>query len=137
MSVEWSSSTAPAAAYKKAGVVLEKITRSVVRTGVDFANLRTVKEAIENGERKEVGSLPWGEWKQFPYLIEHKGAQYLRLYPVMTVAPKVAYKVNGQEVDRDTFKSYLTPSAQADMDKDTVPECFTVKAENVSFHVKH
>ena len=130
VSAEWVSVTTPAAAYK--GNLLEKVTKSVVRTGIDFSNLSTIKEGIENGTRGEVGKLPWGEWKQFPYHITHKGADYIRVYPVKGTKPKVDYKVNGQVVDRDTFKKYLTPSAQASLEGE-VPECFTVKAENVSF----
>jgi hypothetical protein len=130
VSASWASNPTPAAAHKKTGVVLEKRTRAVVKTGIDFANLKEVKQGIASGERGEVESLPWGEWAVFPYLINHKGAEYLRLYPAGG-KPDVEYFVNGKKVDRETFKSYLTPSAAAEMDKGEAPITFTVKAENV------
>ena len=58
--VFWKSNPSPAAIHKKNGVVLEKVTNAVVRAGIDFANLTSVKEGIANGERGEVQSLPWG-----------------------------------------------------------------------------
>ena len=50
----WKSNPSPAAAHKKT-VVLEKVTAGVVRAGINYANLSAVKDAIEAGERGEVG----------------------------------------------------------------------------------
>ena len=130
VSASWASNPTPAAAHKKAGVVLEKRTRAVVKTGIDFANLKEVKQGIASGERGEVESLPWGEWAVFPYLINHKGAEYLRLYPAGG-KPEVEYRVHGEVVTREVFKSYLTPSEQKKMEEGEAPITFTVKAENV------
>ena len=51
-----------AAAHK--GRVTKRVT-ATVRTGVDYANLAV------NADR-ETGSLPWGEWAVFPWVIVHK-----------------------------------------------------------------
>ena len=137
----WKSNPAPAAAHK--GTLLEKRTVSVVRAGVNYANLSAVVEGIANGEREEVGKLPWGEWAEteegeslFPYVITNKGSEYIRLYPSEgnNHIPKSIYFVNGEEVDKVTFASYLTPSQArklTDPKEEDRPLCFTIKAENV------
>ena len=125
--VSFQTEKKPSAAHK--GTILQKTTTGVFRAGINFANLKSVKEGIENGERGEVQPLPWGRWVRFPYLIEHNGASYLRLYPAVNGKVVVSYSVNGQSVDKDTFLSYLTPSEQRRPDEPL--ECFTVKADNV------
>ena len=138
--VYWKSNPSPAAAHKKNGVILEKVTNAVVRAGIDFANLSSVKEGIENGERGEVQSLPWGEYLVFPYLIKHrsKGSDtdtiYVRLYPSVANTPKVKYFVNGVSVAKEEFASYLTASEASKLlhPEDNKPvECFTIKQENI------
>ena len=136
VSASWASNPTPAAFHKNNGVVLEKRTRATVKTGIDFANLNEVKQGIASGERGEVQSLPWGEWTVFPYLVTHKGAEYLRLYPVSGSKMGVEYFVNGNPVDRETFKTYLTPSEAKKMDDGEVPATFTVKAENLVINAK-
>jgi hypothetical protein len=126
----WKSNPSPAAAHKKAGIVLEKKTSAVVRAGINFANLSSVKIGIEEGTRGEVQELPWGTWVQFPYVIEHKDSYYLRLYPSDTKSTTM-YFVNDEEVDKDTFASYLTPSESAKLYTGEKPECFTVKRDNI------
>ena len=57
----WKSNPNPAAAHKKAGIVLEKHTSAVCRAGINYANLSAVQNAIEAGERpSEIGPLPFG-----------------------------------------------------------------------------
>jgi hypothetical protein len=130
----WKSNPKPAASFKE--MILEKRTVAVVQAGVNFANLSTVKDGIEKGERGEVGELPWGSWKEFPYIIEHKGAEYIRLYPSHghNHTPKSMYYVNGQEVDKATFASYLTKSEAEKIlnpKEEDRPLCFTVKSDNI------
>jgi hypothetical protein len=127
-SVTWQSSPKPAEAHK--GIKLEKITSAVCKAGIDFSNLSTVKQGIESGERGEVQALPWGQWDKFPFTITHKGETYVRLYPAAQANQvKTLYKVDGQEVNKEVFNTYLTPSdAKKTGEK---PECFTVKACNL------
>lgn len=130
----WKSNPKPAAAHKS--VLLEKHTVAVVQAGVNYANLSAVKEGIASGERGEVQELPWGTWKSYPYIIEHKEQEYIRLYPsgASNHIPKSVFYVNGEVVDKATFASYLTPSEAkkilfpTDEDK---PLCFTIKADNI------
>jgi hypothetical protein len=133
MRAAWKSNPKPAAAHK--GVVLEKRTTTIVRSGLDFANLSSVKAGIESGERGPVQELPFGEWAYFPYLIKYEKEgntnYYLRMYPTDTT-PTVRYFANSQEVDKETFASYLTPSeAKKLTGEKEKPECFTIKMENV------
>ena len=125
--VSFQSEKKPAAAHK--GTSLVKQTTGVFRAGINFANLKSVKDGIANGERGEVQPLPWGEWVKFPYLISHKGESYIRLYPAVNGKVIVTYLVNGSPVDKDTFNGYLTPSDARRPDEPI--ECFTVKLNNV------
>ena len=130
----WRSFPKPAAAHQ--GVVLEKTTSAVCRAGIDFSNLGVVKEAIANGERGDVESLPWGEWSRYPYVITHKGTEYVRLYPsnAPNQHPTSKFFVDGTEVTKEAFSCYLTPSESRKLispSEDDKPLCFTVKKENI------
>jgi hypothetical protein len=132
----WKSNPSPAAAHKKAGVLLEKHTSAVCRAGINFANLSSVQQGIAEGTRGEVQELPFGTWLHFPYIIKHtpKGSEdeqhYVRLYPTDSRSNTI-YFVNGEQVDKDTFTSYLTPSEAAKLSSGEKPECFTIKRENI------
>ena len=98
IAASWVSPKKPSAAHK--AHKLEKRSSGLFRAGISFANLSSVKDAIEAGEREEVGPLPWGVWEQFPYTITHKGATYFRLTPPsMTI-----YYVDGLECDKDVWE---------------------------------
>jgi hypothetical protein len=129
ISLNIKSEPKPAASYKD--VRLEKHTSSKFRAGIEFQNLKSVKDAIESKERGEVQPLPWGQWKKYPYIIEHKEKEYIRLYPAVNSSSgtEVKYIVDGNEVDKSTFNKYLKPSDVAK--QGTTPECFCVAIENV------
>jgi hypothetical protein len=126
----WKSNQTPAAAHKKAGIILEKHTSAVCRAGINFANLSSVQQGIAEGTRGEVQELPWGQWKTFPYIIEHKDTEYVRLYPTDSRCETV-YFVNYVKVDKEIYTSYLTPSDAAKASSGEKPECFTIKRENI------
>ena len=125
ISATFKSEKKPSASFK--GVRLEKLIEGTFRAGINFANLGSVKEGIESGERGEVQSLPWGAWLQFPYTISHKEEIYVRLYPTENCKLKVTYLVDSVEVEKDKFLSYLTPSEQARANEGERPECITIK----------
>lgn len=143
ISVTWASEKKPAARFK--GTKLVKRTNGVFRAGISFERLGAVQDAIRLGERGEVQPLPWGNWVEYPYFIEHKGNSYVRLYPPSKtitengVERKVAdwaaanldvkYYVNDVETDRETFNSFLTPSEANKTDTNT--DCITVKESNL------
>lgn len=109
IAAEWMSEPSKVLAAHK-GKSLRKHSKATVRTGVAFANLSAVKDAIEAGERDEVGSLPsWQEWASFPFILRHKGngTEYLRL-TLLENSPIVSrYEVDGVEVDASTYYSML------------------------------
>lgn len=137
----WKSNPKPAAKHKD--VLLEKHTTAVIQAGVDYANLSSVKMAIENGERGEVQELPWGQWyvdpitqkSWFPYIIEHKDEYYIRMTSSKgnNHRPKSVYFVNGEETDKDTFASYLTASDAKKLLEPTEDDkpVFNIKLKNL------
>lgn len=129
ISVMFKSEKKAAAIHKN--VKLEKRIEGVFRAGIDFGNLSSVKKGIENGERGEVQPLPFGEWLKFPYLIQYKETQYIRLYPTTNCVLKVQYLVNGVESTKENFLSFLTPSDKAKAENGEKPECITVKVSNL------
>lgn len=135
-SISFKGTVSTAAAFKNLNIT--KVTSAVVRSGIDFANLSTVKEGIENGEREEVKSLPWGEWKEFPYIIKHtnkKGEykEYVRLYPSVSAnqIPKVSYFVDGVETAKKEILKFVTDSVAKKMTEGEKPECFTLSSSNI------
>jgi hypothetical protein len=120
------------ASSRKAGVMLEKETEGVFRTGVNYANLSAVKEAIEAEERGEVQPLPKGQtWAVFPWVIKtDKGGELLRITVAEGQFPKVVYKVNGVEVSKENYESHLVASARS-KERDEPLLVFTIKSENL------
>lgn len=130
-SVTFKSTPTPAAKFK--GTMLEKTTTGVFRSGVNFSNLTSVKAEFASGERTEVQPLAWGSWEKFPFVIAHKGERFLRLTTVKGVKSKSVFKVNGIEVNRDEFESFLVESARSGNKAPT--EVFNIKEANlVSFN---
>lgn len=132
VAVTWSRQ---AKTRKGVEMVIAKRTTAHVRSGIDFANLATVKSGIESGERGEVQAI-WkgaGEWAQFPFIIRHKvtGATYLRLYPsaFANLVPSVEWTMNGKPCTKADCEPHLLASELRD--NEDAPECFTVKAESV------
>jgi len=131
LSVVFTTEKKPAAAHK--GVRLSKRVRGIFMAGTDYSRLPAVRDAIASGERGEVQPLPWGEWESFPYVIRHKGERYYRLYPVADTVLTVTYMVDGEEVSREVWAGFLTPSERAKMESGDRPDCITVKAGNCEF----
>ena len=117
--VEWQTEVKPAAAYREHR--LTKVSAAMVMTGVEYRNLSATKDL-------DTGELPWGEWAMYPYVVQHKGALYFRLYTIDHTV-RTRYFVDGTEVDRDSFGAYLTPSQRNA--KRPTGGTITVKAENV------
>ena len=92
---------------------ITKVVLATVRTGIEFKNLAV------NADR-QTGSLPWGEWETYPYLISHKGNRYLRLY--LGNSMKVIYLVDGVKVASQVAKAMLPKNNSTGK-----PSCITVK----------
>lgn len=124
----------PAAAFK--AHKLEKITKGAFRVGISFENLKGVREGIESGERG-IPEAPKGKkWILYPFHLQKLDGSidYLRLYyPTggFIQIPKVSYKVDGIEVTKEQYNSYLTPSDAAPKKRDPNLDLFDVKMENI------
>lgn len=119
LGMEWQTEVRPAAKWR--GHTLTKVSRAICLTGVEYRNLAV-------NEDTETGALPWGEWSQYPYVITHKGVDYLRVYAV-DGSIKTQYYVDGIDVSRDEFLRYLTPS-QRDAKRPN-GGVMTIKASNM------
>lgn len=129
-------------AAKHRDVTIIKTVEGVFKTGIDFSNLAAVKEGIASGERGEVQGLAWGEWLEFPWVIGHKGAEYLRLYPVPSVVPHVEYRIEDGPGPEDVWHSttkeqvaqYLTPADANKLlnpDPNDKPQVITKKIDDI------
>ncbi len=55
--------------------VVEKVTSIVIRGGVEYDNQKVVMEGRDDGTLPEENAgLPWGQWVEYPFHIEHKGS---------------------------------------------------------------
>ena len=112
---------------------VSKITRLVIRGGIDYDNIGVVKEGREDGSLPAQNQgLPWGEWADDSGIhITHKGTDYARMYPASGIAfaPKVQYFLDGVEVEKSAIESICLASEFPKHDDE--PLCFTIKAENI------
>jgi hypothetical protein len=108
-----------------------KSVRMVGRVGIEYDNQKSVIEKRESGELpSENQGLPWGRWEVYPYLIEHNGKRYVRLYngTSKTVKPQATFTINGEIVKRDEIADKLLASELAEKSGD----CFTCKVEDMT-----
>jgi hypothetical protein len=110
--------------FKDCPMAIMKRTTAYIRAGIEYANL-AVNEGVETGE------LPWGEWSEYPFIITHKGKEYVRLYPASfaNLVPSVAWTIDGKPATLEQVKPYLLASELRE--KDEPVKCFTLKAEDV------
>lgn len=116
-------------------VVVTKDTRGYCLSGIAFENRKEVKEGIANGERGEVQPLPWGNWKQFPFVIEHKGNDYVRLY-LPTPEQETAFHLhgetmffaNGEQISREKAIELCGSKIRSSNER---PDCMTCKVDNI------
>jgi len=126
VSVRYQTFDKPRKESKKTGVVeLKRVVKGAFRAGLEFQNLTEIKEAIAAGERGEIKPRKWGVYTKFPFILEHKGEEYVALYPAtggFIQRPKTAYFVNGEETDRATYNAHLTDSKQAEKEQEAKGE---------------
>ena len=120
------------------GHLIQKISELTIVSGISFENRTDIKTAIEQGERGEVQPLKWGAWTKFPFVIGHKGADYIRLYLPSKAQQEIGFKretsvkflLNGREITRDEAITYCGSKAETRENEQGV---MTVKAENLAF----
>ena len=107
---------------------IEKITETSVRS-VDYNSQMRVQMKREVGELPETPQpLPWGQWKKFPYLVEHNGKEYVRFCLCYgNVKPVVKFKKNGRFVDKEKIEHLVLTSEVKE--KSDTPLCLTIGVE--------
>jgi hypothetical protein len=113
--------------------VVEKVTSFVIRGGIEYDNQKIVKEGREDGSLPEENAgLPWGQWAEYPFHIEHKGSDYARFYAAsgLSFEPKVEYFLNGKLTTKAVIEPLCLASEFRKSDE-PMPLCMTIKAENV------
>jgi hypothetical protein len=116
--------------FKGVSDIITKHVRMVGRVGIEYDKQKAVIEKRANGELpSENAGLPWGTFEIYPYLITHKGENYLRLYNGTCPITKteVHWFKNGAEVTKESIEGLLLASEKGDKTGD----CFTVKTNDI------
>lgn len=93
------------ATAKKLGIKLEKITQTTARFGVNYSNIKAVKEQREqdkaNGIERQVKAV-WWTWESKNTIKKHINNEnrYLTLTTRKQARAKVKYLLNGQEISK-------------------------------------
>lgn len=106
---------------------IERVTKRTARVGIDYSNTASAKlkrqvEAIERAH-----PLPWGEWKLFPFVISHRGSNYLRFYKAPNEWKMVGYLLDGKSVSAMDIVHMLYKGELDEGDQ----EVFNIKEENI------
>lgn len=126
--VTYKSEPTPAAEHK--GRKLVKVTSGTYLSGINYAELPAIKQAIESGERGEVQSLSGAEWIIFPLVIRSlkTGKEQVRL-TFSDERSTTTYFVDDVAVSKEHFESFLVQSKRSGY-KPASP-VFNVNAENI------
>lgn len=110
---------------------VEKISEAVIRAGINFEKLKAVQEARKSaGIEEQEHSLPWGQWSQFPFVISHKGQEYVRIYPAsLDIHAKVKYLIDGREATPEEVRPLCLASEFPKEEKENL--CFTLKNDSI------
>lgn len=126
--VAWQRKVKTLKAYASANLC--KHVTAYVKAGLNYDNLATVREKRTNGELPSVNAgLSWGVWHDYPRVIEHNGAYYLRLYPANEFGRMaVSYSLDGQAVTLEQAKAIALASEFSEREN---LDCFVVKLDNL------
>lgn len=129
VNVVYSTLLTTLAAYKNHKI--KKVVKRTARVGINYENLSStkIKRQVENLEKdsKSTHALPWGVWKKFPYVISHKGVNYLRFYRAPNEFKQVMYLLDGKPVNAMQIVHMLR-SGELDEKNESV---FNIKEENI------
>lgn len=124
------------------GVEVIKVVKAVVRFGVDYQKMASVKQKAAQkaalGLAASTHALCWGTWIS-RFLIENKGEVYVRLAcsknNVNHKSVVLGYYVNGREVSKEEAKAITRPSDWTQKDDDL--DVYTKKVEDIVSIGKH
>jgi hypothetical protein len=109
---------------------VQKLSTFQCRVGVEYDNIQAVKDKRADGRLPAVnGGLPWGEWYDYPHIIEHKGEYYYRCTRVRnSFIPQVTYLQEGQTITKAQAEADCLAS---EFRGDTDNEVFTIKVASL------
>ena len=126
--MEWQKELPVRANFKNTFKVT-KVTKGVVRFGVQYDNIKNVQEKRENGVLPtQNAGLTWGEWSIYPYFIKHKGADYVRCSLSKNNPIVTQYFINGRPATKAECEAICTKAA---FSSGEIPDIMTIKAENI------
>ncbi len=98
--------------YVNEGMVGEKLVSLTVRCGIDYTNLQSTIEKIENGEITGNNSLVGRNWVLFPYLLKSlaTGKLLFRFYPVVNQKSISRWFLDGSEIAEEALPTYCLKS---------------------------
>ena len=109
--------------------IITKQSEGLVRFGVEYDNIKNVKEKRINGELPSTNNgLLWGTWKKYPYIIKHKNNIYLRCTVIPNQHFKTAYKLNGVTIEKEVLEPMLLKS---ELNSTENLDVFTVDIKNI------
>jgi len=113
-----------------ASLAILKTVSAMVKAGIEYDNKASVVAKRESGELPtENQGLPWGVWFDYPHVIEHKGAYYLRFYPASEFGKmEVQFTLDGKPVTKEAIAQYCLASELVERDN---IDCFTLKLDTL------
>lgn len=116
---------------KKGQPSFTKHTRTTIRAGINYDNMKAVQQGRADGALPEENQgLPYGEWYLFPYVIVHKGEYHYRFATSEIGRMETFYTdAEGNRVDREVVKASAYASEFAERDQPMT--VFNVKETNI------
>lgn len=111
ISVEYKSIPTLNSQAKASGIKLEKFTKTVARFGVNYSNIKAVKEQRqqdkENGIVRQQKTIWWNWLDNNNIIKEHKenGKKYLTLTTSKIARPQVKYMLNDKEISKEELQA--------------------------------
>lgn len=135
--MSWCTDVPLTAQAKKDGVTVLKYTTTTVRKGINYANIKNVKDKVAKGEMSSEHKLAWGQWKAGfkGLIIEHtdkKGVykEYVRLYATPN-KPQINWFLNGRPISKEELIAKgVVPSSYWNKSNEKT-ECFTICTANI------
>jgi hypothetical protein len=115
---------------KKGRAPITKLSVFQARLGINYDNMASVKEKRDNGILPEQNQgLPWGNWKVYPYIIEHNGKEYIRFSKVnSSMKNESHYYRDGIEISKDEMKM---DSLASEYNSKGELDCFNIPVDNI------
>jgi len=108
---------------------LIKVSHQSVRIGIEYDNMKaTIQGRADGTKPAENAGLPFGQWYDNGYIVEHKGNYYARFYTTPNKA-QTTYLLNGKVIDKEQAKSMCLAS---EFSNKAPTECFSMNIENIT-----